>query len=139
MFDSHYVIVAPSNILSFPSRNTQLILQEETGITSVADPWGGSYFMEALTAKLEQQALEIINEVEERGGMTAAIQSGMPKRRIEECAARKQVGWLVLDTRMVFSLGIKAWIAARFEMQLLGETKRRWISIGWTKEVEEKD
>jgi hypothetical protein len=57
--------------------------------------------MEALTAKLEQQALEIIKEVEERGGMTAAIQSGMPKRRIEECAARKQVGWrCISDTRI---------------------------------------
>jgi hypothetical protein len=79
--------------------------------------------MEALTAKLEQQALDIIKEVEERGGMTAAIQSGMPKRRIEECAARKQVGWLVSDTRMVLSPKSKAWIALRFWHSYWAETE----------------
>lgn len=88
-YDLEHIFMLMEHLL--PCRNTQLILQEETGITSVADPWGGSYFMEALTAKLEQQALEVITEVEAKGGMTAAIQTGMPKRRIEECAARKQV------------------------------------------------
>lgn len=72
------------------ARNTQLILQEETGLTNVADPWGGSYMMEALTAELETKALAMIEEIESRGGMTKAIASGMPKLRIEECAARKQ-------------------------------------------------
>lgn len=57
----------------------------------VADPWGGSYMMEALTTELEKKALEIIEEVEAAGGMTKAIMSGMPKRRIEECSAKKQV------------------------------------------------
>ena len=61
-------------------------------ISQVADPWGGSYMMEALTDELEKKAMEIINEVEAAGGMTKAIMSGMPKRRIEECSARKQVG-----------------------------------------------
>eukprot|EP00271_Cylindrocystis_brebissonii_P002320 TRINITY_DN1285_c0_g1_i2.p1 TRINITY_DN1285_c0_g1~~TRINITY_DN1285_c0_g1_i2.p1 ORF type:complete len:703 (-),score=128.20 TRINITY_DN1285_c0_g1_i2:7-2115(-) len=80
----------PSEQSARIARNTQLILQEETGITKVADPWGGSYMMEALTAELEAKALTIIEEVEAKGGMTAAIASGMPKLRIEECAARKQ-------------------------------------------------
>jgi methylmalonyl-CoA mutase len=67
-----------------------LIVQEETGITHIADPWAGSYAMETLTKQLADEALKIINEVEELGGMTKAIQSGMPKLRIEESAARRQ-------------------------------------------------
>ena len=72
------------------ARNTQLILQEETGIPSVVDPWGGSYFMESLTHSVAAEARRIIAEVEELGGMTRAIEVGMPKLRIEECAARRQ-------------------------------------------------
>jgi methylmalonyl-CoA mutase len=72
------------------ARNTQLILQEETGIPAVIDPWGGSYFMESLTASLAAEARTVIAEVEELGGMARAIESGMPKLRIEECAARRQ-------------------------------------------------
>lgn len=72
------------------ARNTQLIIQEETGITSVADPWGGSYMMENLTDELEAKALLIIKEVEEAGGMTKYIASGLAKLRIEESATRKQ-------------------------------------------------
>eukprot|EP00045_Choanoeca_perplexa_P016715 m.229521 g.229521 ORF g.229521 m.229521 type:complete len:726 (+) comp17339_c0_seq3:171-2348(+) len=72
------------------ARNTQLILQEETGITKVADPWAGSYMMESLTNDMYDKALEIINEVEELGGMAKAVASGMPKLRIEESAAKKQ-------------------------------------------------
>ncbi|KAL3694116.1 hypothetical protein R1sor_007767 [Riccia sorocarpa] len=83
-------LALPSETSARIARNTQLILQEETGITRVADPWGGSYMMEALTAELETKALEIINEVEEAGGMTKAISTGLPKLRIEECAAKKQ-------------------------------------------------
>lgn len=83
-------LALPSEMSARIARNTQLILQEEAGITSVADPWGGSFMMEALTAELEQKALEIIGEVDAAGGMTKAIMSGMPKRRIEECSARKQ-------------------------------------------------
>ncbi|CAI5945418.1 unnamed protein product [Closterium sp. NIES-65] len=83
-------LALPSEMSARIARNTQLILQEETGITHVADPWGGSFMMEALTAELERKALEIIEEVEAAGGMTKAIMSGMPKRKIEECSARKQ-------------------------------------------------
>ena len=66
------------------------MLQEETGITGVADPWGGSYMMETLTDELATAAQEILDEVEALGGMAKAVESGMPKLRIEESAARKQ-------------------------------------------------
>ena len=73
------------------ARNTQLILQEEAGICATADPWGGSYMMESLTDELADKAMMIINEVEGAGGMTAYINSGMAKLRIEESATKKQV------------------------------------------------
>ncbi|GFS25262.1 methylmalonyl-CoA mutase, mitochondrial [Elysia marginata] len=72
------------------ARNTQLILQEESGIPKVADPWGGSYMMETLTNEIYDAALEVIKEVEALGGMAKAVASGMPKLKIEECAARRQ-------------------------------------------------
>ncbi|MGZ4695717.1 MAG: methylmalonyl-CoA mutase, partial [Acidimicrobiales bacterium] len=72
------------------ARNTQLILAEETGITHVVDPLGGSYYIEALTDDLATKAWELIEEVEALGGMTKAVESGMPKLRIEESAARRQ-------------------------------------------------
>lgn len=72
------------------ARNTQLILQEETGICDVADPWGGSYMMEAMTDELYDKALGIIKEVDDAGGMTKYINNGTAKLRIEESATRKQ-------------------------------------------------
>jgi methylmalonyl-CoA mutase len=66
-----------------------LIIQEETGIPNVVDPWAGSYMMETLTEELAEEALKIIEEIEDMGGMTEAIISGMPKMRIEESAARR--------------------------------------------------
>ncbi len=72
------------------ARNTQLILQEEAGICAVADPWGGSYMMESLTDELAGKAMDIVDEVEAAGGMTAYINSGMAKLRIEESATKKQ-------------------------------------------------
>jgi methylmalonyl-CoA mutase len=80
----------PTELSARIARNTQLILQEETGITDVADPWGGSYLMESLTNQLYDEALGLIDEVEELGGMGKAISTGMPKLRIEEAATRKQ-------------------------------------------------
>jgi methylmalonyl-CoA mutase len=80
----------PTDDTARVARNTQLILQEETGIPHVIDPWGGSYFMESLTASVAAEARRIIAEVESLGGMTRAIAQGMPKLRIEECAARRQ-------------------------------------------------
>jgi len=83
-------IALPTEFSSRIARNTQLVIQEETGITDVVDPWGGSYMMESLTQELADRAWALIEEVEELGGMAKAIESGVPKLRIEESAARKQ-------------------------------------------------
>ncbi|MDL2343750.1 methylmalonyl-CoA mutase [Deinococcus sp. MIMF12] len=80
----------PTDFSARIARNTQLIIQEETGIPGVVDPWGGSYLMERLTHDLAGKARELMREVEELGGMARAIESGVPKLRIEESAARKQ-------------------------------------------------
>uniref|UniRef100_A0AAQ4PN62 Methylmalonyl-CoA mutase, mitochondrial n=1 Tax=Gasterosteus aculeatus aculeatus TaxID=481459 RepID=A0AAQ4PN62_GASAC len=72
------------------ARNTQIIIQEESGIPKVADPWGGSHMMEALTDDVYDKALKFIKEIEEVGGMARAVAEGLPKLRIEECAARRQ-------------------------------------------------
>ncbi len=83
-------IALPTEFSARIARNTQLIIQEETGITNVVDPWGGSYMMESLTQDIADKAWELIQEVEDAGGMAKAIETGMPKLRIEEAAARKQ-------------------------------------------------
>ncbi len=83
-------IALPTEFAARIARNTQLILQEETGITNVIDPLAGSYYVENLTAELAEKAWALIEEVEEMGGMTKAVASGMPKLRIEESAARRQ-------------------------------------------------
>ena len=80
----------PTDTSARVARNTQLILQLESGIPHVADPWGGSYMMETLTNELYEKAKTIIDEVEELGGMAKAVSAGMPKLRIEEAAARRQ-------------------------------------------------
>ena len=80
----------PTDFSARIARNTQLIIQEETGIPKVVDPLGGSYYVEALTQALADRAWSIIEEVEDLGGMTKAVDSGMPKLRIEEAAARRQ-------------------------------------------------
>jgi methylmalonyl-CoA mutase len=83
-------IALPTDYSAAIARNTQLYLQKETGITKVVDPMGGSYYIEYLTEQLVTQAWKLIEEVEELGGMTKAIESGVPKMRIEEAAAAKQ-------------------------------------------------
>ncbi|MEM9062567.1 MAG: methylmalonyl-CoA mutase [Pseudomonadota bacterium] len=83
-------IALPTEFSARIARNTQLILQNETGVTNVVDPLAGSYYVENLTAQLADEAWKIIEEVDALGGMTAAVQSGMPKLRIEESAARRQ-------------------------------------------------
>src|SRR5438552_14964050 len=83
-------ISLPSDIAARIARNTQLILAEETGIPHVVDPLGGSYYVEALTQSIADEAWSLIQEVEKLGGMTKAVESGMPKLRIEEAAARRQ-------------------------------------------------
>jgi len=83
-------LALPSDFSARIARNTQLFLQQETDTCDVADPWGGSYFVERLTHDLAQRAWDHIREVEDLGGMTRAIQAGIPKMRIEEAAARTQ-------------------------------------------------
>ena len=83
-------IALPTDFSARIARNTQLYLQEETGITKVVDPWGGSYYVEKLTNDLVERAWAHIEEVEKLGGMAKAIETGLPKMRIEEAAARKQ-------------------------------------------------
>jgi methylmalonyl-CoA mutase len=83
-------IALPTEFSSRIARNTQLILQEETGVTKVVDPLAGSYYIESLTAELIEKATALMDEVEEMGGMTKAVASGLPKLRIEESAARRQ-------------------------------------------------
>jgi methylmalonyl-CoA mutase len=83
-------IALPSDFSARIARNTQLIIQEETHITRVVDPWAGSYVMERLTQQMADEAWRIIEEVEAMGGMTRAVESGWAKLKIEECAARKQ-------------------------------------------------
>jgi methylmalonyl-CoA mutase len=83
-------IALPTDFSARIARNTQLILQEETGVTRVVDPLAGSYYVEKLTHDLAEKAWELIAEVEEMGGMTKAVENGMPKLRIEETAAIRQ-------------------------------------------------
>ena len=82
-------IALPTDFSARIARNTQLILAEESGVTSVADPLGGSFYVEALTRELEEHAWELIQEVEAHGGMTKAVAEGLPKHRIEEAAAAR--------------------------------------------------
>ncbi|WP_102263521.1 methylmalonyl-CoA mutase [Mesobacillus jeotgali] len=83
-------IALPTDFSARIARNTQLFLQEETGITKVIDPWAGSYYVESLTNSLIERAWEHIEEIESLGGMAKAIETGLPKMRIEEAAARRQ-------------------------------------------------
>lgn len=100
----------PTEFSARIARNTQLILQEETHITNVVDPWGGSYLMESLTDQLASEAMKVIEEVESLGGMAKAIESGMPKLRIEEASARKQAR---IDTRQDVIVGINKYRLAK--------------------------
>lgn len=97
----------PTETSARVARNTQIIIQQETDITHTVDPFGGSYAMERLTADLVTRAKEIISEVNDLGGMAKAIGTGMPKRRIEESAARKQAG---IDKGDVAIVGVNKYI-----------------------------
>ena len=83
-------IALPTDFSARIARNTQIYIQEETGITKTVDPWAGSHFVEKLTEEIANRAWKLIEEVEELGGMTKAIEKGIPKMRIEEAAAKKQ-------------------------------------------------
>ena len=99
-------IALPSDSAARIARNTQLYLQEETDVTRAIDPWAGSYYVERLTAELARRAWSHIEEIEAEGGMTEAIEQGLPKRRIEEAAARKQAR---IDTGEETIVGVNAY------------------------------
>ena len=100
-------IALPTDFSARIARNTQLYLQEETNITRVVDPWGGLVYVEYLTQQLMHKSWNLINEVEELGGMAKAIEAGLPKMRIEEAAARKQAR---IDSRQDIIVGINRYI-----------------------------
>jgi len=103
----------PTDFSARIARNTQLILAEETGVTHVVDPLGGSYYIEALTEALAERAWTIIEEVEALGGMTKAVASGMPKLRIEEAAARRQAR---VDRGEDVIVGVNKYVPADVEL-----------------------
>lgn len=99
-------IALPTDFSARIARNTQLIIQEELGVTRTVDPWGGSYYVEYLTDQLVEKAWKLIEEVEELGGMAKAIETGVPKMRIEEAAAKKQAR---IDSGKEWVIGVNAY------------------------------
>ncbi len=99
-------IALPTDFSARIARNTQIYIQEETGVTRVVDPWAGSYYVESLTNDLMHRAWELIEEVESLGGMTKAIETGLPKLRIEEAAARRQAR---IDSGREILVGVNAY------------------------------
>lgn len=99
-------IALPTDFSARIARNTQIFLQQETGITETVDPWAGSYYVEYLTEQLVEKAWALIEEVEELGGMTKAIEAGIPKMRIEEAAAKKQAR---IDSGQDVIVGVNAY------------------------------
>jgi methylmalonyl-CoA mutase len=99
-------LALPTDFSARIARNTQIYIQEETDITRVVDPWGGSYYVEKLTHELAHRAWMLIEEVEQLGGMAKAIDTGLPKMRIEEAAARKQAR---IDTAKDIIVGVNAY------------------------------
>ncbi len=100
-------LALPSDFSAAIARNTQIHLQKNTGITHAVDPWGGSYYVEYLTHELTQRAWSLIEEVEKEGGMTRAIEAGIPKMRIEEAAAKKQAR---IDAKEELVIGVNAFL-----------------------------
>jgi len=115
-------LALPTDFSARIARNTQIYLQEETGITKVVDPWGGSYYVETLTHELIERAWQLIQEVEELGGMAKAIETGLPKLRIEEAAARKQAR---IDAAKDIIVGVNAYQLedeARLDVRVVDNT-----------------
>jgi methylmalonyl-CoA mutase len=99
-------LALPTDFSARIARNTQIYIQEETFITKVVDPWGGSYYVESLTHEIARKAWALIEEVEQAGGMVKAIEAGLPKMRIEEAAARKQAR---IDSGKDIIVGVNAY------------------------------
>ena len=96
-------IALPTDFSARIARNTQLFLQEETGMTKVIDPWGGSYYVEKLTEEIQEKAWGLIEEIEELGGMAKAIETGLPKMKVEESAAKRQAK---IDSKAEIIVGV---------------------------------
>lgn len=108
-------IALPTNYSAKIARNTQIILQQESGICDVVDPMGGSNLVESLTQQMIEEAMKYIDEVEQEGGMTKAIEAGIPKMRIEEAAARKQAK---IDSGEEFIIGVNSFRSALKQDQI---------------------
>lgn len=105
-------IALPTDFSARIARNTQLFLQEETGMTKVIDPWGGAYYVEKLTEDLTRKAWELINEIEELGGMAKAIETGLPKMKVEESAAKRQAK---IDSKTETIVGVNKYLLDKEE------------------------
>lgn len=108
-------IALPTDYSAKIARNTQIILQQESGICDVVDPMGGSNLVESLTQQMIDEAMKFIDEVEKEGGMTKAIEAGIPKMRIEEAAARKQAK---IDSGEEFIIGVNSFTSNLKQMEL---------------------
>ncbi|KEY18134.1 methylmalonyl-CoA mutase [Kaistella antarctica] len=108
-------IALPTDYSAKIARNTQIILQQESGICDVVDPMGGSHLVESLTQQMIDEAMKFIDEVEKEGGMTKAIEAGIPKMRIEEAAAKKQAK---IDSGEEFIIGVNSFKSTQKQMEL---------------------
>ena len=108
-------IALPTDYSAKIARNTQIILQQESGICDVVDPMGGSHLVESLTQQMIDEAMKYIDEVEKEGGMTKAIEAGIPKMRIEEAAAKKQAK---IDSGEEFIIGVNSFKSTQKQMEL---------------------
>ena len=127
-------IALPTDFSARIARNTQLYLQEETNITKVVDPWGGSHFVEYLTDGLIEKAWSLIEEIEAEGGMTKAIEAGIPKMRIEEVAAKKQAR---LDSEQDILVGVNHYQSKEEEELALLEIDNRSVLNQQIKRLDE--
>ncbi|HIM41805.1 MAG TPA: methylmalonyl-CoA mutase, partial [Rhodospirillales bacterium] len=127
-------LALPSPASARIARNTQLVIAEETGITNVIDPLGGSYYMESLTHSVVAEARKLIDEVEDLGGMTKAVIAGMPKLRIEESAARKQAR---IDRGEEVIVGVNKYPSEKDEPVDLLEIDNAAVREGQIKRLEE--
>ncbi|HYI42358.1 MAG TPA: methylmalonyl-CoA mutase [Sphingomicrobium sp.] len=127
-------IALPTDFSARIARNTQLILAEESGVTAVADPLGGSWYVEALTRELEEKAWELIQEVEAHGGMTRAVAEGLPKRRIEEAAAARAAK---VDTGETVIVGVNAYRLAEEQQLEILEVDNAKVRAGQIARIEQ--
>lgn len=131
-------IALPTDFSAKIARDTQIYLQKEAGLTEVVDPWGGSYYVEALTYELAQKAWDLIAEIEELGGMSKAIEAGVPKMRIEESAARKQAR---IDSKEDILVGVNKYRTSErsdFDILEINNTEVRARQIEGLKRVREE-